>query len=238
MKKVLSMKYKVLGFKRSKILFLLTFILLGFIALRIPFTQLVGSNVKFTLFDFFAPTAGAFLGTGLGVIAVFTMQAVNLLVNGVDKGAVIRLFPILFAVVFFSLSAKKKTNRLILAVPLASMIIFNLHPIGRSVWFYSLYWLIPILMWPLSAKSLAARALGSTFTAHAVGGAAWIWAFNLPAPIWISLIPVVALERGIFALGICASYLVFNNLLALLSTKSLLTRVFSFDKRYVLKYLK
>ena len=93
-------------------------------------------------------------------------------------------------------------------------------------------------MWPLSKKSLAAKALGSTFTAHAAGGAVWIWAFNLPAPVWISLIPIVALERGIFALGICASYVVFNNFFALLSKKSLLTGAFSFDKNYVLKFLK
>ena len=232
------MKDKGLSIMKSKIWFLLFFIVLGFIALQIPFTQLVGSNVKFTLFDFFAPTAGAFLGTGFGVIAVFAMQVVNLLINGIDKGAVIRLFPILFAIVFFSFSSKKQKNALILAVPALSIIIFNLHPIGRSVWFYSLFWLIPFLMWPLSKKSLAAKALGSTFTAHAAGGAVWIWAFNLPAPVWISLIPIVALERGIFALGICASYVVFNNFFALLSKKSLLTGAFSFDKNYVLKFLK
>src|SRR3990167_11265596 len=212
--KASSMKYKVLSIKKSKIWFLLFFVVFGLIALRIPFTQLVGSNVRFTLFDFFAPTAGAFLGTGFGVLAVFIMQAVNVLINGADKGAVIRLFPILFAVLFFSLSSKKQKNRLILAVPLLSIIAFNLHPIGRTVWFYSLYWLIPFLMWPLSGKSLAARALGSTFTAHAVGGAVWIWVFNLPAPVWISLIPVVALERGIFALGIVISFVLVNNLLA------------------------
>ena len=69
-----------------------------------------------------------------------------------------------------------------------------------------------------------ARALGATFTAHAVGGALWIWTFALPASVWQSLIPVVITERFVFAVGICASYYALINALALiekLSKKSL-----------------
>ena len=106
----------------------------------------------------------------------------------------------------------------VLLVPLLSILAFNVHPIGRTVWYYSLFWLIPLAVWPIRSRFLLARALGSTFTAHAVGGAVWIWAFNLPAAVWVSLIPIVALERSIFALGIAASYILVNNLIAILST--------------------
>jgi len=85
---------------------------------------------------------------------------------------------------------------------------------------------------------LLARALGATFTAHSIGGAIWIWVFNLPAAVWVSLIPIVVIERGIFALGISASYILMNNILAYLAKKRLLTAGFSVDKKYILQILK
>src|SRR3990167_5230777 len=80
------MKFSIFNFQfsisREKIIFSAIFILLGLIALQIPFTQLVGSNVRFTLFDFFAPTAGAFLGSFLGIFAVVVMQVFNFAIHG------------------------------------------------------------------------------------------------------------------------------------------------------------
>lgn len=61
------------------------------------------------------------------------------------------------------------------------------------------------------------RSLGATFTAHAVGGAAWIWAFNLPASVWQGLIPVVISERLLFAAGIAATFVLTKKVLTLLA---------------------
>ena len=227
---------------KSKLLFVLIFIFLGFIALQIPINQIVGSRVSFTLFDLLAPISGTFLGSVYGVIVVFLIQGFNLLAHGIsnlDKGAIIRLFPTLFAVLYFSLATKsKKNSNYILLFPILSIIVFNLHPIGKTVWFYSLFWLIPLFVWPLRNRFLLARALGATFTAHSIGGAIWIWVFNLPAAVWVSLIPIVVIERGIFALGISASYILMNNILAYLAKKRLLTAGFSVDKKYILQILK
>src|SRR3990167_3184909 len=243
-----SIKYQTLSMKKSRICFLIFFIVVGYIALQIPVNVLVGAKVKFTLFDLFSPISGAFLGSSLGIFAVVVMQLFNLIIHGftnIDNSSILKLaatlrfLPMAFGVWFFALSKKKTGNsKLILLIPLLSIMIFNLHPVGRTVWFYSLFWFIPLLAWPLRQRFLVARSLGSTFTAHAIGGAVWIWAFNLPANVWISLIPVVALERGIFALGISASYLIFNNVLALLSKNRILAGVLSFDKKYVLRFLK
>ena len=101
------------------------------------------------------------------------------------------------------------------------MVSFWAHPVGRIVWFYPLMWLIPIAAY-FKRDWLYLRALGATFTAHAVGGAAWIWAFNLPASVWQSLIPVVAMERLLFAGGISAAYLVFAKVLKFLTAKRLI----------------
>lgn len=127
-------------------------------------------------------------------------------------------------------------NSTVLIAPALAIIAFNLHPIGRTVWYYSLFWTIPYLVLPLTNRFLLLRSLGSTFTAHAVGGAVWIWAFNMPASVWQSLIPIVFLERALFALGISASYLLINNILGFLSSKNIIKSGVKFDKKYFVKF--
>ena len=225
---------------RSKLFFVLFFIVLGLVTLQIPINTLEGSRVRFTLFDLFVPISGAFLGTGLGVISVLAMYIVHLVTHGfagvnasspLTLVATLRFLPLIVGVWFFA----KKEGRL-LVLPALSIIAFNLHPVGRTVWFYSLFWTIPFILWPLRDKFLLARSLSATFCAHAVSGAVWIWAFNLPANVWVSLIPVVILERSIFALGISSSYILMNNILGYLSARKLIPKAIEVDKRYLLKF--
>lgn len=202
---------------KKKVLFTAVFAGLALIAFQIPLSQLVGSNAKFTLFDSFGPITTAFIGTMPGVVAVFLAQLANFLIRGaqvLDAGTIIRFFPMLFAAWYFA-----KPRRINILVPIIAIIAFNLHPIGRSAWYYSAFWLIPIACEFLRKKSLIARALGATFTAHAVGGAAWVWAFGLSKEIWTSLIPIVAMERAMFTIGICVTYLAMNNILAVLDDR-------------------
>lgn len=240
----------VLSIRRGRLLFLLIFIILGIILLQIPINKLAGSKVSFTLFDLFAPITGAFLGSSVGIFAVVVMQLFNLLIHGFSGVqsdstlkliATLRFLPLILGTLYFAITnvdTTRKgfslTGRWILAVPLLSILAFVLHPIGRTVWFYSLFWFIPFAVWPIRKRFLFARALGSTFTAHAAGGAIWIWAFNLPASVWQSLIPIVILERSIFTLGICASYILMNNLLALISSKTDFIKNINIDKKYIL----
>ena len=209
---------------RENSIFVLLFAILGLLTLQIPFTNLMGSKVSFTLFDFFAPVAGAFIGPVLGIITVFAIELTNLAIKhtAINTGVLIRLFPVLFATFYFAIFSKKKNvNRSILIVPLLSIIAFVANPIGRTVWYFSLFWLIPVVAY-FWRKNLYVRSLGSTFTAHAVGGAAWIWAFSLPANVWNSLIPVVIQERLLFALGISVSYVLLNRALKFLIAKRIL----------------
>ncbi|MBI4049787.1 MAG: hypothetical protein HY395_03180 [Candidatus Doudnabacteria bacterium] len=208
---------------RKKILFILLFVAFGVLALNIKLSNLAGSTATFTLFDSFAPISGAFLGTTWGVVSVIAMQFVNFLLHGsanFDAGFAIRLIPTAFAVIYFSRNTKFN-----ILIPLLAMIAFISHPIGRTVWVYSLLWLIPVITYFFSEKSLVARSLGATFTAHAVGGALWIWAFNLPREVWLSLIPVVIIERLLFAAGIAVSFLAVKKLLEL-DVKNWLHEVF------------
>ena len=215
----------------KNIWFIVIFTGLGFFALQVPVTQLAGSKATFTLFDFFGPIATGFIGVLPGLAAIFLMQFINFLVHGanvVDLGTIIRFFPMLFAALYFGMK-----SRAILLVPLVAIAAFNLHPIGRTVWYYSLFWVIPILCHFARDRSLFFKSLGTTFTAHAVGGALWIHVFELPQAVWISLIPVVLVERLLFTAGIAGMYVVLNNALNFLIERKLVTLKFMIDRKYL-----
>lgn len=219
-------------FTKKNILFIVIFAVLGFIALQIPVAQLEGSKAKFMVYDAFAPIAGAFIGSLPGVVAIFLMQFVNFFAHGAvveDAGTIIHFLPMLFAALYFA--RKGKFN---LIIPALAIIIFIIHPIGRTVWYFAFFWIIPIVAYFFHDRFLLARALGATFTAHAVGGALWIWVFALPSTVWISLIPIVAIERIFFALGIVVSFVLVNNILAYLQKKHILNLGFIIDQRYLL----
>jgi len=212
---------------QKELFFLGLFTLIGFGALQVPFNKLAGSNVSFTLFDFFAPIAGAFLGPIFGIASVLTVEVLNNIFKQTPwtTGSIIRLFPILFATFYFAVINKKEiSGRWILMVAPLSMIAFILHPIGRTVSYYSLFWLIPLIAYKFRSN-LYMRSLGATFTAHAVGGAAWIWAFNLKAAVWQGLIPVVISERLLFAAGIATSFVVVKHTLSYLASKKVLPKL-------------
>ncbi|KKR16766.1 MAG: hypothetical protein UT77_C0002G0105 [Candidatus Daviesbacteria bacterium GW2011_GWC2_40_12] len=212
---------------RKQLLFLALFSIVGFITLQIPFNKVMGSNVSFTLFDFFGPIAGGFLGPVLGIVSVLGVELFNLFVKQtpLTTGSIIRLFPILFAVLYFALIHKKAAQgKWLLIVPLFCIAAFIAHPIGRQVPYYALmFWLIPVIAY-FKKDNLFVKSLGSTFTAHSVGGAAWIWAFNLPASVWNNLIPVVIAERILFAAGIAASYILVKYTLTFLISKKILPK--------------
>jgi len=127
---------------------------------------------------------------------------------------VLRLLPMLFAVVYFANFRGKM--KLSAVVPLACIGLFLLHPVGRAAWLYSLYWLIPVLAVVLPERvpgKLFFRSFGATFTAHAVGSVIWLYTVPMSAEQWLTLIPVVAYERFLFGLGIAGSFVVFNTVL-------------------------
>lgn len=210
---------------QKKLFFLALFTIVGFLSLQIPFNKLAGSNVSFTLFDFFGPIAGAFLGPLFGVLSVLSVEVVNNLIRHTPwtAGVIIRLFPTLFAVYFFAV-IQKRQGRWILAVPALAILIFIAHPYGRQVPYYTLFWVIPFIAYKFR-KNLFMKSLGATMTAHSVGGALWIWIFNLKPVVWNNLIPVVIEERLLFASGIAISFVLIKQTLSFLSSKKLLPKL-------------
>ena len=223
---------------KKRIAFLSLFVAMIFIGNKINFSALVGAeNQYFTVFQFFGPIAGSFLGPIFGVIAVLFAEIADFLVVGKAFSIIniIRLTPMLFAAYYFG--TKKRSLSII--VPLIAIAAFVLHPIGRQVWFFSLYWTIPIIIKLLPNKysdNAFLKSLGATFTAHSVGGAAWIWTIPMTAGQWIALIPVVAYERLLFAGGIAVSYVLVNTALDRLKEKfkwNIPADVLHIDRRYL-----
>lgn len=86
-------------------------------------------------------------------------------------------------------------------VPLVSMVLFMVHPVGSHAWVYTLPWLVPVSVSLIGARSFFLHALASTFVAHAVGSTLWIYFNPMTASAWIALLPVALIERCSFALG-------------------------------------
>ncbi|MFA6908827.1 MAG: hypothetical protein WC289_02975 [Patescibacteria group bacterium] len=200
----------------KKILIFSALGLLGFASMQIPFSYVIGGqNQHFSLFDFMAPSFGGFVGSIWGALAVIAVKFFNVLAHGAtfDTTTIIRLFPLAAGALYFGL---KKYKAVAAVIPLVSMVFFIMHPEGRQAWYYSLYWLIPVAA-VFAKKSLVLNSLGATFTAHAVGGVAFLYAFNLPAEVWIALIPVVFVERMLFTAGVALISLSTNTALAWLA---------------------
>lgn len=217
------------------LLFLLIFSILVFVGDRINFSRLMGAeNQFFTLFQFFGPVAGAFLGPVVGVLSVLIAEVASKIYtnSAFDLITVLRLLPMLFAAWYFG----TRKDKIGILVPAAAIILFIAHPVGRQVWFFSLFWTIPIII-KLLPKKYSERAflksLGATFTAHAVGGAMWNYIVPMTPAAWIALIPIVIFERLMFAGGITVSYIGINTLLDKIDIKAKLEYL-NIDKRYVL----
>lgn len=226
-------------FTKKRIIFLLLFAAMVFAGGKINFSALVGAeNQFFTMFQFFGPIAGSFLGPIFGSVSVLIAEIADYFISGKAFSLIniVRLTPMLFAAYYFG--TKRKSISVI--VPLLAIAAFVLHPVGRTVWFFSLYWTIPIIVKMLPKKysqNVLLKSLGATFTAHSVGGAAWIWAVPMTAGQWTALMPVVAYERLLFAAGIAGSYVIVNTVLDKITEKlkwKIPADVLHIDKNYIL----
>jgi len=195
--------------------FVMLFSLAVLAADSMNFSPILGgaTNKSFTLFQFLGPIAGGFLGAGVGALSVLLAEVISFfwLGKAFNMLNIVLLAPMLFATAYFAMYSRGKFAGAL--VSLACMAAFIAHPIGSQAWIYSLYWLIPTIALILP-EHLFLRSLGSTFTAHSIGSVVWLYAFPSTAAFWLALIPVVAVERLLFASGISVSYVALNALFA------------------------
>jgi len=180
--------------------------LVGF--LKINF--IVGSQLAhFSAVSIVTPLVGLFSGVAGCWVLLLIKMALRLLYSPLGSFQILAFYvPGLCASLY--LASSHIMVRLIL--PIVCMILFIIHPVGYASFAYALYWLIPIVLYFMRKKSFFLQALGSTFTAHAVGSVIWLYTVPMSSVLWLGLIPIVIVERLLFASGITITYMVFCNL--------------------------
>jgi len=195
------MKFQIKGlplFATAAVFFGL-FILLNFVKLSaivsVPLSYFSFASVIF-------PLAG-FLGVGSIGIVTLARLLVAVVFYGTPLSATVYYIPTVFASAYWTL------NKRVFPVVISCVCIalFVAHPVGFKAAAYSFYWFIPFLLAFSPRRFIFTDALSSTFIAHAVGSVIWLYAHpTMPASQWLFLIPLVAIERCIFALGMTGVY--------------------------------
>jgi len=200
-----------------KIMFAILFAALFIVLTKTKMFPILGTEFNFSLAVMFGPALGGLLGMGLGVATIILSQGIGTAIGIYtikDTLSLMVFFPILFGSVYFSRSFKG--DKRMIAIPIVMIAGFLLHPTGREVWFYSLFWLIPIAVMQFKDRIDAllrhpvartySYSLGTAFVDHSVGSVVYLWFLNIPAQFWVAAIPITLLERLLIALGITFSF--------------------------------
>jgi hypothetical protein len=167
------------------------------------FSFVIGSwHMFFSAINCVGPLAGSFLGVS-GSLMVYGLRTVLRLVTvGLAGSQLLSGVPTLCASLY--LGSSHWAVRC--ALPIICMALFWLHPVGFAAAPYALYWLIPVVVFFSKSNQFFANALGSTFVAHAVGSVIWLYTVPMTSAAWLALIPVVAVERLLFATGMVIAH--------------------------------
>jgi len=172
---------------------------------------IVGSYTAwFSAASIMAPLAGLFGGVfGASVVFIFRVALHYIIFKTISLKFLAFCIPGFCASLYFA----SRSSIIRVIVPLVCMVLFIVHPVGNQAFFYSFYWFIPIVLFFMKRETLFMQALGSTFVAHAVGSVIWLYTVPMTATMWMALIPIVALERFVFAMGmvvVCKSAVLFK----------------------------
>ena len=160
----------------------------------------------FSLRNMISPLAGAFGGIA-GASFFFASNVMYLLLFK----KIITLsylaysgIPTFFAGLYWAIPSRMMRA----GVPAVCMLLFMLHPVGMVAWPYALFWFVPIAIACMQTSSIFLTSLASTFTAHAVGSVLWLYSTSMGADYWYSLLPIVPVERLLFAVGMTATHMI------------------------------
>lgn len=194
---------------------LLLVIVLGvmYVASKVSVNFIFGANsFGLTGMGFIFPILGSVFALPQALMAIGLFCFIRMLFGGALMFGIPTFLATANWTVHFPSEKSKRTSALTVAkfflqiiIPLSCMILFIAHPQGRGAALYSFYWLIPgccFMVQTIFKKSWAfSIALSSTFIAHAVGSIIALYTLAIPTQSWLTLIPLVAVERMIFASG-------------------------------------
>lgn len=152
----------------------------------------------FSMTSMTIPLIGHYVGT-FGAIIVFSFSLLMRIIFGYSFSLKIAAFyiPGLCASIYLA----RRTALWAVIVPFVCIGLFLFHPVGREAFVYSFYWVIPMVLFFVPSRIFIKDAFIATFIAHAVGSVIWLYTQPETVFFWISLIPLVAIERIGYALG-------------------------------------
>ncbi len=150
------------------------------------------------------PLSGAFAGMQ-GVFSTFAGVLILKIFTGhmlFSAHMLAYFIPGFIASLYWAIS-----SRWVRVIPaLLAIVVFISHPVGAQAALYSCFWVIPLIALFYFQETVFLRALGSTLTAHAVGSVIWLYTVPMTGDQWLMLIPVVIVERLLFASGMVIAY--------------------------------
>lgn len=168
------------------------------LAKSIPFNWIIGSyHATFSWTTMLAPALTKYYGFAW-ILLFFVSPSLIFAKAGIHSifFSLLHRTPLLFA----SRTYHVRHWSTSFALPALCMILFVIHDVGSIAWCYSLFWLIPMMLY-FAKDSMVTRALSASFLAHGVGSVIWLYTKIIPAEVWISLIPIVICERLLMAGG-------------------------------------
>lgn len=186
-------------------LLLASAVVIAFLLCRcIKVSPIIGADFAFfSLSDVMMPLSGV-AGLSFGALMIVLRMGYRVIFLASPLSSIAYHLPGFCASAYWA--AEGAAVRLML--PLLCMALFIAHPVGWQAAVYSLYWLIPVALYFYPRKTVFLTAFGSTFVAHAVGSVIWLYSFDLSSSAWIALMPVVAVERLLFACAMTIAYTV------------------------------
>lgn len=178
----------------------------------LPFNYIVGS--KAALFSYSTMVIPALGSCYSLVYVIFYIFSKSLFSYKFSYLFFIHRLPLICA----TRALQSRNIKFFVGLPTLSMILFCMHPVGSQVVYYSWYWFIPMIIYAFVQDSIYSRALAASFVAHAVGSVIWLYTGNIPAETWTMLIPLVAVERLLIAIGMVAFVYVFRSIQSLVSS--------------------
>jgi hypothetical protein len=197
------MKFQLKGFPFIPTI---SFLCSAFLLMRFAkISYIVGSTFSFfSLSDVVMPLSGL-LGIGFSLLVVLLRGSLRMAFGNIALFKLVYHIPGLCASAYWA-----SENKLIsLIIPALCMAAFVSHPVGFAAAPYSFYWLIPMALYFVPKKTIFMHSLASTFVAHAVGSVLWLY-LNPAISVaqWYALLPVVAVERLLFASAMTLVYYV------------------------------
>jgi hypothetical protein len=203
--------------------------------------------MKFSLSVFFGPTLAKIFGVAYGTSTIILTHILGLVAGYFWPGSrfiykikavkdYFTFLPIIFAGIYFT--KVFKGNKKLIIIPLICILLFIINPIGRTVWFYSGFWLIPIIISLFKEKidkflkiplfKTYGYSLGAAFVDHAIGSVIYLYLLQIPANFWIEAIPMTMIERLMIAAGIELCYFAEIVIIKIFGKVPVLSKIKSF----------